>query len=449
MARVLIVEDEPHMRKLIGMHLRNEGHTVVAVATLKEGLATLDTQDFDAIVTDQRLPDGEGLDILKALTHSESATAVVVLTAYGSVELAVETMRKGAFDFLTKPFLSDNLKAVVQRAAQHTVLRRENSLLRTAMGSLEGHSEIQGHSPKMERLRDLIGRVGPTEATVLITGETGTGKELVARALHKASARAAKPLISVNCAAFSETLLESELFGHEKGSFTGADRVRYGLFETAHQGTLFLDEAGEMSAAAQAKLLRVLAEGKITRVGSTVSRQVDVRVLVATHRDLLKEVAKGTFRQDLYYRLNVVSLVMPALREHRDDVALLALHFAAKFAAKGKRAFKGISAEARTLLMRYDWPGNVRELENAIEHAMVMGLTEEILAEDLPAVILEQQGAALEGARYYDVVNATKKKLLKEALEEGKGSFVEAAKLLGIHAKYLHRLAKNLGVKDG
>ncbi|GAC1425444.1 MAG: sigma-54 dependent transcriptional regulator [Acidobacteriaceae bacterium] len=452
MARVLIVEDEPHMRKLIGMHLRNEGHTVVAVATLKEGLATLDTQDFDAIVTDQRLPDGEGIDILKALTQSESATAVVVLTAYGSVELAVETMRKGAFDFLTKPFLTDNLKAVVQRAAQHTVLRRENALLRTAMGSLEGHSEIQGHSPKMERLRELIGRVGPTEATVLITGETGTGKELVARALHKASARAAKPLISVNCAAFSETLLESELFGHEKGSFTGADRVRYGLFETAHQGTLFLDEAGEMSAAAQAKLLRVLAEGKITRVGSTVSREVDVRVLVATHRDLLKEVAKGTFRQDLYYRLAIVPIEVPALRERAEDIPALSKYLLREIASELKVGQRALAPGVLQRLQAYRFPGNVRELRNLLERACILSNDPEIEWIDLP-IEPEQSGLDITPAfpdafHLRTVMASWERSAIEQMLVKTGGAKAEAARRLGISKSDLtYKLAKLAAAK--
>lgn len=223
MARILVVEDEPNMRKLLLMHLRGEGYALVETGSVREGLKALQSNDFDVILTDQRLPDGEGLEILTALSLSGSPTAVIVLTAYGSVELAVETMRKGAFDFLTKPFSTENLKAVVQRAVRHTFLRRENELLRNAVGNLEGHAEIRGSGAKVARLKELIARVGPTEATVLISGETGTGKELVARAIHRASGRSAKPLISVNCAAFSETLLESELFGHEKGSFTGAD----------------------------------------------------------------------------------------------------------------------------------------------------------------------------------------------------------------------------------
>src|ERR1700731_2832877 len=326
MARVLIVEDEPNMRKVLSANLRQDGHVLVEAATVKEGLRAVNGNDFEVVLLDQKLPDGEGSEVFKAIQQSEPSTAVVMLTAYGTVELAVDAMRSGAFDFLTKPFSSDNLRAVVHRAAEWASLQRENHLLRNTVGRLEGESEIRGSSEPVAKLRQFISRVGPTEATVLITGETGTGKELVARAIHKNSTRTNKPLISVNCAAFSETLLESELFGHERGAFTGADKIRHGLFEAAHQGTLFLDEAGEMSAAAQAKLLRVLAEGKITRVGSTQAPDVNVRVLVATHRNLLKEVEEGRFRQDLYYRLAIVPILVPPLRERAEDIPELVDH---------------------------------------------------------------------------------------------------------------------------
>ena len=456
MAHLLIVEDEPHMRQLMGMHLRADGHTIIAVSTVKESLAALETQEFDAIVTDQRLPDGEGLEILKALAQSGSATAVVVVTAYGSVELAVETMRKGAFDFLTKPFSTDNLKAVVQRAAQHTFLRRENALLRSAVGSLEGDSEIRGSGPKMARVRELIRRVGPTDATVLITGETGTGKELVARALHKASARVGKPLISVNCAAFSDTLLESELFGHEKGSFTGADRVRYGLFETAHQATLFLDEAGEMSAAAQAKLLRVLAEGKISRVGSTASRDVDVRVLVATHRDLLQEVAKGRFRQDLYYRLAIVPIEVPSLRERVEDISELSQYLLGQIATELKTARRGLAAGVLQRMMRYSFPGNVRELRNLLERACILSNSQEIDWLDLPVEVdsLKQANQDPLAPVFPDAFHlrsmlATWEQIaIEQMLVKTGGAKAEAARRLGLSKSDLtYKLAKFAALK--
>lgn len=451
MARLLIVEDEPHMRQLMGMHLRAEGHTMVAVSTVKESLAALEAQEFDAIVTDQRLPDGEGLEILHALAQSGSATAVIVVTAYGSVELAVETMRKGAFDFLTKPFSTDNLKAVVQRAVEHTFLRRENALLRSAVGTLERDSEIRGSGTKMARLRELIRRIGPTEATVLITGETGTGKELVARAVHKASARAGKPLISVNCAAFSETLLESELFGHERGSFTGADRVRYGLFETAHQATLFLDEAGEMSAAAQAKLLRVLAEGKITRVGSTASRDVDVRVLVATHRDLLKEVANGGFRQDLYYRLAIVPIEVPALRERAEDIPDLSQYLLGQIATELKTTRRFLSPSALQRMMRYSFPGNVRELRNLLERACILSNSQEIDWIDLPVEANGQQQKNLDplapifpdAFHLRSMLASWKRIAIEQMLVKTGGAKAEAARRLGLSKSDLtYKLAK-------
>lgn len=451
MARLLIVEDEPHMRQLMGMHLRAEGHTMVAVSTVKESLAALEAQEFDAIVTDQRLPDGEGLEILHALAQSGSATAVIVVTAYGSVELAVETMRKGAFDFLTKPFSTDNLKAVVQRAVEHTFLRRENALLRSAVGTLERDSEIRGSGTKMARLRELIRRIGPTEATVLITGETGTGKELVARAVHKASARAGKPLISVNCAAFSETLLESELFGHERGSFTGADRVRYGLFETAHQATLFLDEAGEMSAAAQAKLLRVLAEGKITRVGSTASRDVDVRVLVATHRDLLKEVANGGFRQDLYYRLAIVPIEVPALRERAEDIPDLSQYLLRQIATELKTTRRSLSPSALQRMMRYSFPGNVRELRNLLERACILSNSQEIDWIDLPVEANGQQQKNLDplapifpdAFHLRSMLASWERIAIEQMLVKTGGAKAEAARRLGLSKSDLtYKLAK-------
>ncbi len=450
MARVLIVEDEPNMRKLISVHLRADGHSLAAVGTVREGLAALETQDFDVILIDQKLPDGEGLEIVEALSHGGSATAVVVLTAFGTVELAVQTMRKGAFDFLTKPFAADNLKAVIARAAQHTLLRRENALLRNAVDMLEGDSEIYGKSEQIARVKDLICRVGPTDATVLITGETGTGKELVARAVHKVSARAGKPLMSVNCAAFSETLLESELFGHERGSFTGADRVRHGLFETAHQGTLFLDEAGEMSPAAQAKLLRVLAEGKITRVGSTLSRDVDVRVLVATHRDLLKEVGRGRFRQDLYYRLAIVPIQVPPLRERMEDIPMLASYLLQQVASDLKMLPRRLHPDALQQLQRYSFPGNIRELRNLLERACILTSGPEISSIDLPLVPKTSGTRAV--ADEFNLRKALaewERDAIVQMLAKTHGGKAEAARRLGLtKSDITYKLAK-YGISTG
>ncbi len=444
MARVLVVEDEPNMRKLISFHLRADGHALVAVGLVQEGLSALEKQDFDVILADQKLPDGEGLEILEALSRGASTAAVVVLTAFGTVELAVETMRRGAFDFLTKPFAADNLKAVIARAAQHTSLQRENALLRNAVDTLEGDSAIQGKSAAISRVKELIRRVGPTDATVLITGETGTGKELVARALHKASARAGKPLMSVNCAAFSETLLESELFGHEKGSFTGADKVRHGLFETAHQGTLFLDEAGEMSPAAQAKLLRVLAEGKITRVGSSLSRDVDVRVLVATHRDLLREVERGRFRQDLYYRLAIVPIEVPPLRERMEDVPALAHYLLQLVASDLKMTPRSLHSEALRQLQGYSFPGNIRELRNLLERACILTSGPEILSIDLPSKPKTSSSPVF--ADEFNLRNALaewEREAIVQTLAKTHGGKAEAARRLGLSKSDItYKLAK-------
>ena len=454
MARILIVEDEPNMRKILSMNLRADGHTPLELSTRREALEAIEANEFDVILTDQKLPDREGLDIVAAVTQSESPAAVVMLTAYGSVELAVDAMRRGAYDFLTKPFSAENLKAVIQRAARHTLLRRENTLLRSAVGTLEGKSEIRGRSPGIMRLRSMIERVGPTDATVLITGETGTGKELVERAIHKVSNRAHKPLVSVNCAAFPETLLESELFGHEKGAFTGADHLRHGLFETAHQGTLFLDEAGEMSAAAQAKLLRVLAEGKITRVGSATARDVDVRVLVATHRNLLREVEEGRFRRDLYYRLAIVPIEVPPLRERLEDVAEIADYLLAEIAGELKIPRRTLHPDALAQLQSYLYPGNIRELRNLLERVCIVTSDREIAWIDLPETPDEPYegssslpgiaGMALPEEFHLRTILANwERSIIEQMLAKTQGSKTEAARRLGLSKSDLsYRLSK-------
>ncbi|WP_260706610.1 sigma-54-dependent transcriptional regulator [Edaphobacter flagellatus] len=453
MARVLIVEDEPNMRKVLSTNLRQDGHSLVEASTVKEGLQAVYGNDFDVALLDQKLPDGEGSEVLQAIQQAEPSTAVVVLTAFGTVELAVEAMRNGVFDFLTKPFSADNLRAVVRRAAERAVLSRENDLLRNTVDRLEGQSEIRGSSVAIVKLRELISRVGPTDATVLITGETGTGKELVARAIHKSSDRSTKPLISVNCAAFSDTLLESELFGHERGAFTGADKTRYGLFEAAHQGTLFLDEAGEMSAAAQAKLLRVLAEGKITRVGSTAARDVDVRVLVATHRDLRKEVVNGTFRQDLYYRLAIVPIEVPPLRHRTADIPEIAGHLLRQIASDLKTTTRTLHPDAMQQLRSYSFPGNVRELRNLLERACILASGPELLWIDLPEVVQSTDaspglpifnGTSLpEEFHLRSALASWERGIIEQTLTKTNGSKTEAARRLGISKSDLsYKLSK-------
>jgi len=335
----------------------------------------------------------------------------------------------------------------LENLSQLDSLRAENQRLR---GEVRADHSLIGESRPMLRVNEFITRVAKGNSTVLIRGESGTGKELVARAIHASGSRPDKPFIAINCAAIPEALLESELFGHEKGAFTGAAGVRKGKFEAAEDGTLFLDEIGEMAPLLQSKLLRVLQQREFERLGGNRLLPFNARVVAATNKNLEQAIKAGEFRQDLYYRLNVVSVASPPLREHREDIPLLALYFANKYAAQCKRGFKGIAPEARSLLLQYSWPGNVRELENAIEHAIVMGLTDEILPEDLPNALLEEQSSGLAGARYHDTLNQTKKQLVLSALDEANGSPVEAARLLGVHPKYLHRLIRNFNLKtDG
>ncbi len=354
------------------------------------------------------------------------------------------------------PFREDHMHFLdsVSRIAAVTL---ENILALDALVSenrslkeeLRSTSKLVGESPAMKRVEEFIARVAHSDSNVLIRGESGTGKEVVARALHESSSRRDRPFVAVNCAAIPETLLESELFGHEKGAFTGAVAMRKGRLEAADDGTLFLDEIGELAPGMQAKLLRVLQQREFERLGGTRPIALKARVLAATNRNLEEAIKTSEFRQDLYYRLNVVSVTVPPLREHREDVPLLALYFAAKFAGKSRRPFKGISREARSLLMGHAWPGNVRELENAMEHAIVLGLTEEILPEDLPANMMEMHTASLGGSRYHDVLAEKKKELVVGALKEAGDNVPEAARRLGIHPKYLHRLVRQLGLRAG
>jgi DNA-binding NtrC family response regulator len=384
MGRILIVDDEPSMRRILASNLRQDQHEILEASGVQEARHCLAANDFDVVITDQRMPDGEGLAVLEAAHETDCTLSVIVLTAVATIELAVESMRQGAFDFLTKPFQPEVVRATVRRACERSRLLRENVLLKDAVVRLEGGSEIYGESQSIREVRERIARVAPTHATVLITGETGTGKELVARAIHRNSPRKSKPFIAVNCAAFTETLLESELFGHEKGAFTGADQARQGLFEAAHEGTLFLDEAGEMSMAAQAKLLRVLMDGQLTRVGSTRARKVDVRVLVATHRNLEQRVREGLFREDLFYRLAVVPIHLAPLRERRDDIPGLVEMFCRQIAVDLKMPCRRVSAGALRNLQQYNFPGNLRELRNLIERAYILNSNLEIGVEELP-----------------------------------------------------------------
>lgn len=383
MARILIVDDEDNMRRILSVILKEDGHAVTEASGAQKALNLISSMPFDLVITDQKMADGDGLSIIAACRESDPTLPVILLTAFATVELAVEAMRQGAFDFITKPFVPEVVRAAARRGNERAQLLRENARLREEVSRFGISDDILGIGPSILELKENISRVAPTNATVLIMGETGSGKELVARAIHRGSTRNDHPFVAVNCAAFQETLLESELFGHERGSFTGADRTRQGLFESAHRGTLFLDEAGEMSLPLQAKLLRVLMDGQILRVGSTTARKVDVRVIAATHRDLMKMVKSGTFREDLFYRLAVVPLLIPPLRERDEDLPLLIEQISVRVARDLKMAQRRFSPDALAKLRRYDFPGNVRELHNLIERAYILSKNEEIKPTDL------------------------------------------------------------------
>ena len=446
MAKILVVDDEPGMRRILEVNLMRDSHLVVEAGGVVEAVHLLKREDFDVVLTDQRMPDGNGLDVLHAVQEDDPTTSVIFLTAVGTFELAVESMRQGAFDFLTKPFAPDVVRAAVRRASEHTALLRENAVLKTAVKKLEGADDILGRSLAMCQVREFISRVAATNTTVLITGETGTGKELVARAIHRNSLRAKKPFIAINCAAVTETLLESELFGHERGAFTGADKSRSGLFEAAHEGTLFLDEVAEMSPAAQAKLLRVLADGEIQRVGSTVTRRVDVRVLAATHRKLEDRVREGLFREDLYYRLAVVPVHLAPLRDRAEDIDELSRVLCLRIAAEMKVPPRPVSFAALEKLRRYSFPGNVRELENLLERALILGRGPELQPDDFllqasPAAaspLVEEFTAETIAERFPKHLNLRQtmadieRALIIRSLEMANGIQAEAARYLGL-----------------
>jgi DNA-binding NtrC family response regulator len=384
MGRILIVDDEPGIRQTIANDLRRSTHITAEASGYTEAKAMFASNEYDAVLTEYKMRDGSGLDILRAVQEDDSSTSVVFLTAVGTIDLAVESMRKGAFDFLAKPPVLDTIRATVHRACERTGLLRNNCILRTAERTLEGADDILGHSEVMQSVREVIAKIAPTSCTVLITGETGTGKELVARAIHRNSLRSANRFVAINCAAVTETLVESELFGYERGAFTGADSSRAGLFEAADRGTLFLDEVAEMSPTAQTKLLRVLTDGEIRRVGSTSTRHVDVRVLAATRRNLQEYVQLGRFREDLFFRLAVLPVHLPSLRERKDDLPELCRALTARIAVEMKLHPRTISAAAEEKLASFAFPGNVRELCNLLERALIMGQSAELQPEDFP-----------------------------------------------------------------
>lgn len=386
--KVLVIDDEENMCHMLTALLKSEGYAVVSTVRAAEALDLLAQGEFDFVLCDVRMPEMDGLAFLEAATTLRHHAVLIMMSAFGTVDLALECLKQGAYDFISKPFKNDEVVLVLKKAEERERLRRENILLKKRLLSLEENLPLQGmigSSKAMQTMFHLADRVARHNTTVLITGESGTGKELVARGIHQRSLRANQVFLAINCAGIPENLLESEFFGHVKGAFTGADRDRKGLFEEAHKGTLFLDEIGELPLAMQVKLLRVLQEQEIRRVGASVNHKVDVRILAATSRNLTEEVQEGRFREDLFYRLNVMNIELPPLRERLADIPLLCDHYIDKLSLSVQRAdIKGISPAALQILLAHSWPGNVRELENVLERAMLLTDTELIQPEDLP-----------------------------------------------------------------
>jgi DNA-binding NtrC family response regulator len=449
----LIVEDEATQRTFLAAFLAGKGYTVTPAAGVEEARRALGQRSFDAVVTDLQMPDGSGLDVLRAAREADPEVGVVLVTAYGTVPVAVEAMRGGAFDVLLKPVDPDALLEILRRAARHRALLRENAMLRERLREEMRFPEVVAESPAMARVLDVVRRVAPTTATVLVTGESGTGKERIANLLHEHGPTPEGPFVPVNCAALSESLLESELFGHAKGAFTGALRERRGRFEEADGGTLFLDEIGDVPPAVQVRLLRALQEREVVRVGENRPRKVNVRVVAATHRDLEAEVRAGRFREDLYYRVHVVRVHVPPLRERPEDVAPLAERFARKASAAHGRERVRLSPEVLDALRAYPFPGNVRELQNVVEGSVLLATGPVLRPEDLPDHVL-LRGDARAAAAEADAaslpleaaVEALERRLIHAALARAGGVQTRAAQQLGIDERVLRYKMKALGI---
>ena len=455
MASILVIDDNDTLREGMAVSLSRSGHAVVAASSGAEGLAAAEKQRFDLTVTDLKMDGIDGLEVVRRLRARDPEAAVLIVTAFGTIETAVTAIKEGALDFLTKPFSPEVLRTKVDKALEVVQLRRETGALREQTRSLQdvvsGSFDLGGlvgSSAPMKALLEAVRRVAASETTVLIEGESGTGKELVARALHDQSPRREGPFVTVNCAALAEGLLESEMFGHERGSFTGAVRRKLGRFELADHGTIFLDEIGEMSMGLQSKLLRVLQQREFQRVGGEETLTADVRIVTATNRNLESEVQRGAFRQDLFYRLAIVPLKLPPLRDRPTDVKALAEHFVKKHAARVNRKVRGISETAMERLTGYRWPGNVRELENAIERALVFAEGESIEPSHLPDFLAPTPGAlpVVRGDRPLpDLLDEIEKQLIAQAFEKAKGKKTETARLLGIKTSALYYKLEKYG----
>src|SRR3954471_13151267 len=454
--RILVVDDERSMREMLQIVLRREGYEVLLAENGRTAIDLLEREPVDILISDIKMPDLSGVDVLRAAKRIDQDILGIMITAFASTESAVEAMRLGACDYLTKPFDLDVLRMKVREKIENRQLRQENVLLKRTLGLSHQFSNMIGRSETMLEVFKMIETVARTNSTILLTGESGTGKGLAAQAIHFHSLRRERPVVAVNCGALPEALLESELFGHMRGSFTGADANKKGLVEVAERGTVFLDEIGEMSAVMQVKLLRVLQERRFRRVGGLEEQQADIRVIAATNQDLAKAIAEGRFREDLYYRINVIPIALPPLRDRREDIPLLAEHFVAKYTDQMDKAITGISHEALELLMVHDWPGNIRELENVLERAVALEKTPAVLPESLPASI---RGTAAKNGSHgpeplpesgFDLeahVKEIERVYIAQALERAGGVQVKAAEMLGMSFRSFRYYVKKYNLR--
>src|SRR5690242_17965340 len=450
MPAILIVEDEAKMRRLLELNLGEDGFTTFSAEDAETGLKLLQQNPIDLIVTDLKLPGMNGLEFLQTVKRQNSALPVVVMTAFGSVETAVDAMKAGASDYVLKPFSLTEMRLVIHKELDVRNLREENRSLREALGKRFTHPNVVARSPKMQEVLATVERVASTNSTVLLGGESGVGKDLVARAIHEKSRRASGPFIKINSTAIPENLLESELFGYEKGAFTGATASKPGKFELADKGTLFLDEIGDIPPATQVKLLRVLQEREFERLGGTRTIKVDVRLIAATNRDLRAALEEGTFREDLYYRLNVVPIDIPPLREHKEDIPELANLFLARLAKKSQKELDGITPEALRKLMDFHWPGNVRELENIVERACALSMGPLITPADIQIDHVTERNQSGHGPLLPDgkTLDQWEDDLIREAYRRAKGNKSEAARMLGLSRNALRYRLEKIGIPD-
>ena len=444
---ILTIDDEENIRNGLADNFELEGYEVKQAESGEKGLELITQGGIDLVITDLRMDGISGSEVVKRVTSEHPGIPIIVLTGHGSIDDATAALKAGAFDFLTKPLDLDHLNKIVKNALQGKILAEENRQLQAKLLKSQNGDEMIGKSESLNRVRQMISKAAPAKASVLITGESGVGKELVARAVHEQSDRAKGPFIVVHCAALSETLIESELFGYEKGAFTGAENLHKGRFELADGGTIFLDEIGEVNLATQVKLLRVLQEHKFERVGGEKSIEVDVRVVAATNRNLEDEVKAGKFREDLFYRLNVVRIEMPALRERMDDIPLLMHAFLREFNIENKKNIKGFDKASKSAMIKYNWPGNIRELKNAVESAVVMCTGDEIKIEDLPRALRSQNEEKVISIPIGITMDEAEKIIIQENLAANKGNKSRTADILGIGRKTLHRKLEELNIE--